>query len=277
MNKVILLSALLSLVICDKVFSQGNLLVTPIRVIFDDKKMREDLNVCNIGSDTAVYSISFLHYKMNMDGSFSESLNGDSTVQYADEYLRVFPKRVRLAPNESQTVRLQYRKLPTIKEGEYRSHLYFRVDKTIQPLGYEERKDEKTMSISITPIFGISIPIFIRNGSLKSEVQLSDISLKAVNDSVSKLSVNLIRTGDMSVYGNLSVSHSSATGKITLLTKADGIGIYPELSKRMFTTTIRSKAMLGNLDGKLILTFSKPISEGGIVLSSTEYLLGPQP
>jgi len=42
------------------VSAQGNLLVAPIRVVFEGAKQKEDLNLTNIGQDTAVYLISFI-------------------------------------------------------------------------------------------------------------------------------------------------------------------------------------------------------------------------
>ena len=124
------------LLICSQgMFAQGNLLVAPIRVVFDDSKQREDLNLSNIGRDTAVYLISFVHYKMQEDGGFQQLSDTDPLpTPRSDTYLRIFPRRVTLAPGESQVVRLQYRKEANMKDGEYRSHLYFRADKNATPL-----------------------------------------------------------------------------------------------------------------------------------------------
>jgi len=134
------------------VFSQGNLLITPIRVIFENSKQKEDLNLTNIGQDTAVYMVSFLQYQMLSDGSFKQLAKADSLTS-ATKYLRLFPRRIVLSPNESQTVRLQFRKPNDMKDGEYRSHLYFRAEKGSTPLGIADiRKDSTKMAVQITPI-----------------------------------------------------------------------------------------------------------------------------
>ena len=51
-----------------KATAQGNLLVTPKRVVFEGLKRSEELNLANVGSDTATYMISFIQIRMKVDG-----------------------------------------------------------------------------------------------------------------------------------------------------------------------------------------------------------------
>lgn len=256
-----------------QVCSQGNLLVAPIRVVFENGKQREDLNLSNIGQDTAVYLISFLHYRMLEDGSFKQL--GDTDVlptPRADSYLRIFPRRVTLPPGESQIVRLQYRKQAEQKEGEYRSHLYFRADKNATPLGMTAVGEDTTrLSVSITPIFGISIPIIIRNGSLNLGLRLSDVSLTAVNDSVYNLGVIINRTGEKSAYGSLEATFVPDKGESIKVGIANGVGIYTELSKRMYNLPLRMSKGVKLQAGKMVVRYLTPKDDGGKELAMTEY------
>jgi len=157
-----------------KLLAQGNLLVAPIRVVFEDGKQREDLNLSNIGQDTAVYLISFLQYEMKENGQFLDVTDSASQpTPRADSYLRVYPRRVTLAPGESQIVRLQYRKPQNLADGEYRSHLYFRADKNTAPLGMEQDRDTTRLSVSITPIFGIFTSMTMTSGSSSSTSRMA--------------------------------------------------------------------------------------------------------
>jgi len=255
------------------IFSQGNLLVAPIRVVFDDGKQREDLNLSNIGQDTAVYLISFLHYQMLEDGSFKLLSDSDALpTPRADSYLRIFPRRVTLPPGESQIVRLQYRKQPDLKQGEYRSHLYFRADKNSAPLGLTEtEKDTTKLSVSITPIFGISIPIIIRNGNLNFGVNLSDVALTSINDSTYNIKVALNRTGEKSAYGSLEATYVPETGKEVVIGIANGIGIYTELSKRIYNLPLRMRYGTKLQKGKIVLRYLTPRDDGGKELARAEY------
>lgn len=260
----------------NKIYPQGNLLVTPVRVIFENNKVREDLNVTNIGTDTAVYLISFLKYRMNTDGSFTELSRDDSTVLNAENYLRIFPRRVKLPPNESQVIRMQYRKMAEMKTGEYRSHLYFRAEKNLEPLGLEQQKlDTAKMSVRITPIFGISIPIFIRNGSLNHKMSIGDVNVRAVNDSVQQLSLVLKREGNKSAYGNLSVKYHPTNGKAVEVALANGVGVYTEIAERKFTMPLRLTNGLRFAQGKIVITYSTPYEDGNKELAKTEFIIKP--
>jgi len=48
--------------------AQGNLLVTPRRIVFDGTKRSIDLNLANIGQDTATYAITLVQMRMKYDG-----------------------------------------------------------------------------------------------------------------------------------------------------------------------------------------------------------------
>ncbi len=70
--------------------AQSDLLITPIRVVFEGNKQKEALNLVNMGKDTATYSISFIQYNMEEDGSFIVIETPDSGQMFADPYLTDF-------------------------------------------------------------------------------------------------------------------------------------------------------------------------------------------
>ncbi|MFA6336140.1 MAG: hypothetical protein WCX48_11445 [Bacteroidales bacterium] len=257
-----------------QMFSQGNLLVAPIRVVFEGGKQREDLNLSNIGQDTAVYLISFLHYQMLEDGSFKQLGDTDVlTTPRADTYLRVFPRRVTLPPGESQIVRLQYRKKAEMEVGEYRSHLYFRADKNATPLGLVKDEDTTRLSVSITPIFGISIPIIIRNGNLNLGLTLSDVSLTEISDTVFNLAVTINRTGERSAYGGLEATFVPDKGEPFLVGLANGVGVYTDISKRKYNLPVRVSKGVKLHSGKIVIRYVMPKDDGGRELARTEFLV----
>lgn len=254
------------------VSAQGNLLVAPIRVVFEGSKQKEDLNLTNIGQDTAVYLISFIHYKMKEDGSFLQLENVDSLTTRADKYLRIFPRKVVLPPGESQTIRMQYRKPTDLKEGEYRSHLYFRAEKEVSALGMNTANTDTTkMSVSITPVFGISIPVIIRNGNLDYKMSLSDVQLTTVNDTTSNLTFNINRSGLRSSYGNLTAEFVPAQGKPFVVGMANGVGVYTDLSARKFSMLIRNRVEQRLKNGKIVIRYATSREDGDTELAKTEF------
>ena len=70
------------------VFSQGDLLITPRRVVFEGSKRSMDLNLANTGKDTAVYSISLIQIRMKEDGGFETITEPDPGQRFADRCRR---------------------------------------------------------------------------------------------------------------------------------------------------------------------------------------------
>jgi hypothetical protein len=209
---------------------------------------------------------------MQEDGGFQQLSDTDPLpTPRSDTYLRVVPRRVTLGPGESQVVQLQYRKDASMKDGEYRSHLYFRADKNAAPLGLEENKDTTKLSVSITPIFGISIPVIVRKGAATMSVKLSDLSVKAVNDTVSNLSVTLNRSGNMSAYGTLEAIYVPESGSQVVIGLANGVGIYTELNKRTYTLPLKVRSFMKG--GKLLVRFLTPRDAGANELAKAELKL----
>lgn len=79
-------------------YGQGNLLITPRRVVFEGSKRSIDLNLANTGKDTATYAISLVEIKMKEDGGFETITKPDSGQLFADRFIRFFPRAVTLGP-----------------------------------------------------------------------------------------------------------------------------------------------------------------------------------
>ena len=217
--------------------AQGNLLINPIRVIFDGNKRIEELNLANIGKDSAIYQISFIQLRMKEDGNFEEITSPDSGQRFAEPYLRFFPRKVKLGPNEAQVLKVQLSKTNGLAPGEYRSHLYFRAIPRYTAKGEEE--DTKSISVKITPVFGISIPMIIRIGETHASVNISNIALSELSDSSVNLNMRFNRTGNRSVYGNILVRYKNAKGARINLAEADGVAVYTPNTSRYFKMNLK--------------------------------------
>jgi len=228
--------------------AQGDLLVTPTRVVFEGNKQKETLNLVNVGKDSATYSISFLQYNMKEDGSFVIVEKPDSGQMFADPYLKVFPRKVRLAPGEPQVVMLQCRRSNNMIAGEYRSHLYFRAEKKIKPLG-SKTIDTAKVSVQITPIYGMSIPVIIRSGSVIVKSKLSDLKIVKSQDAMQYLSLTINREGNISIYGDIIIEFIPTQGKPYQVGILKGVGVYTNINKR-------------NINIKLDNTSVKPLTSG---------------
>lgn len=254
------------------VFSQGNLLITPVRVTFDGQKKMQELNLANTGSDTMRYMISFMEIRMRPDGTFEQIMVPDSGQHFASPYLRFFPRSVVLPPNEAQVVKLQLTKAGGLSTGEYRSHLYFRAMPRDEPAVPDVRgKDNEGIAVQLKPVFGITIPVIISKGDLSAQVSISDLVLLKHNNGVLQLQMVFNRSGDASVYGNVTVNHISPEAKVTKAGFANGMAVYMPGSARQFRLTLDTAKGINYNTGKLQVVYSASKKNAGAgTLASAE-------
>ncbi len=262
---------LFSTILYSTVNAQGNLLVTPKRIVFEGVKRSEELNIANTGKDTATYLISFVQLRMTKDGLVEQITEADSAQNFADKYLRFFPRRITLAPNEAQTVKMQVIRTNEITPGEYRSHLYFRAVPDEKPLGEKETENDNSISVKLVPVFGISLPVIIRTGETSAQLHFSNLAIETEKDPVLKMTFN--RTGNMSVYGDISAEYISSAGKITKVGMAKGLAVYTPNTIRNFNLQLDKNPEIDYHQGKIHLVFTdqsaKPVklAEEEIILN----------
>jgi hypothetical protein len=254
--------------------AQGDLFINPKRIVFEGQKRFQEINLANIGTDTARYIISFIQIRMKDDGNFEQIEKPDSGQNFASKYLRIFPRAVTLAPKESQVVKIQVNQNNKLLPGEYRSHLYFRAAPKENPLGESSAKDStKGVSVKLIPVYGISIPIIIRIGENNTKVILSDLKFEKEKDNTPVIKFRFTRTGNMSVYGDLTVQFISDAGKITQAGFIKGISVYAPNKLRDIKINLDNKTGLNYTSGKLRVSYSTSIEGKSEKLASAEVKL----
>jgi hypothetical protein len=254
-----------TLLVCNFNFAQGDLMIMPKRLVFDGSQRAQEIHLINTGRDSSTYAISFVQYKMTDSGSFEEIKEPEQGYKYASDYLRYYPRTVHLAPQESQTLRVQLTRTNQIKEGEYRSHLYFRSIEKPTALENEATEESDEISIKIKTVFGISIPIIIRNGEDSTSIEFSDLILNQDKE-VPELTMVLNRKGNMSVYGNLLITHISTDGRSTEISMIKGIAVYTPNKQRIFTMTLNNTEDIDFNKGKIKILYK---NESGRVYGET--------
>lgn len=258
----------------NEAFPQGNLLITPRRVILNDTRKTTELNLANTGEDTARFAVSFIQYRMKLDGSMEEVTVPDSGQRFADRYLRLFPRSVVLAPNEAQAIRIQLTRTQELEPGEYRSHIFFRAIPNERPLGEPPLlSDTTSVTVKLTPIFGITIPAIIQIGKSNTKTSLSDLSLTMQGDTLPIFKLTFNCKGNMSVYGDLSIDYVSPDGKTTQVGLARGIAVYTPNKQRRFTLALDSKSKVNFRTGKLIATYKTQPDAKSEILAEDELIL----
>jgi hypothetical protein len=254
--------------------AQGDLLLFPKRIVFEGSKKSQTLNLANSGKDTVRYLISVVQSRMNEDGSFTTISQPDSGQYFADKYFRFFPRNVVLGPGEAQSVKLQLINTNGLEAGEYRSHIYFRAEPDKKPLGeVEPLKDSASISVNLVAVFGITIPVIIRTGESTTQVKLSDVSLELKKDSVPSLKMTFNRTGNMSVYGDVSVDHISLQGKVTRIGIAKGMALYTPNLVRHFNLLLDKNPGIDYHKGRLHITYTTQLDAKSGKIAETELVL----
>lgn len=248
-----------------KVSAQGNLLITPKRVVFDGTKKSYALNLANTGDDTTRYDISLAHFKMKEDGSLEKVSQNDTSDRYADKYLRFYPHSVVLPPHSSQSVRIQVTNWNALDTGEYRSNLHFRAMPNTRSQQPGEMNKDSGITIKIIPLIGISIPVIIQVGKSTAEVNLSNISIQKVSDSLSVLMGTFNRRGNMSVYGDISVDYISPQGKVIQTGILKGIAVYTPNAIRHFKLRLNNFRGINYQTGKLYIKYHHHLMPGKVI------------
>lgn len=255
------------------VIAQGNLLITPVRVVFEGQQKMQELNLANTGKDSATYLVSLVEIRMNEDGTFDKIIEPDSGQNFASGHLRIFPRTVTLAPNEAQSVKVQLTKMSQLVPGEYRSHIYFRSVPDEKPLGEKSKSDSGNISVTLVPVFGITIPVIIHVGEIIANVNISDLAFVGGTEVPPHINMVFNRTGNASVYGNITVDYVSPQGKISQVGKVDGIAVYTPNLKRQFHINLLKKQGINYGKGKLLITYTAKKDNKDMRLTQAELIL----
>jgi len=251
--------------------AQGSLLIFPKRLVLDGKKKAERLVLSNTGKDTAVYSISFIEYKMNENGEMLEIDKEEPGLNFSSPYVRIYPRVVTLGPNESQILKVQAYNTQALADGEYRSHLYFRAEKENTALGTAKKEKETMLSIKLEAIFGISIACILRKGMDSTTVSVSDMKYLNTNEKEDFLEFKVNRTGNMSAYGDFSISYTAVNKRIYEVGNGKGIGVYAPGNFRNMKIKLNKPDNVNFIGGSFKVIFTE--NESKKVLTEAELKL----
>ncbi len=266
----------LLLVLSQTLKAQGNLMLFQKRVVFEGSKRIATVDYANTGQDTARYVVSLIHNKMNENGLFERLPDTVTSEWFADKYVRIFPRNIVLGPNEAQTMKIQLINTQGMKPGEYRSHMFFRSvpDKEQQKKNKNTDSTDNNISISLKPVFGFTIPVIIRLGKDSTVTNLTNIKIEKTNDTAYSVSYDIIRQGNFSVFGNITVIYISAAKTETEVGCIKGLAVYTPGNTRHCSISLKNSELIDYKKGKLRLIYSKPTDEKGTKLAEEELELG---
>lgn len=264
---------LTSLLSSSSVKAQGDLFINPKRIVFEGEKRSQEITLANISNDTSTYMVSFVQIRLKEDGNFEQIEQPDSGQHFADKNLRVFPRTITLGPKETQTIKIQVYQKEKLLAGEYRSHLYFRGVPPDPATISQKTEDTKNVSVKLTPVFGITIPVIIRIGEDHTTAALSDLRIEKSENNEGVLNLTISRTGNMSLYGDVNVDYISAAGQITRAGFIKGIAVYTPNKLRHIKIPLDNKAGIKIHSGKLQASYTGTFNGQQEKINSAELIL----
>jgi hypothetical protein len=243
----------------------GDLLVAPTRIVLNGSRGTE-IVLSNIGDETATYRISVELRRMKQDGSLEDVPSANERETTARNMIFYAPRRVTIAPNEPQTIRISARAPKGLPDGEYRAHLLFRAVPPPRPV--TAPKEVKGIAFELIPIYGVTIPVVIRMGNLQAKVGIANVQLTNQSGKPA-VALDLTRAGDRSVFGDVRVFKPGVKDPIAV---QRGVAVYTEIGTRHVVIPV-SADFAGSAAGPVTVDFVETSEHGPMSMAETKTVL----
>lgn len=243
----------------------GDLLVAPTRIVLNGSRGTE-IVLSNIGDDVATYRVSVELRRMKPDGSLEDVSEASEREKTAQNMILYAPRRVTIAPNQPQTIRIAARAPAGLPDGEYRAHLLFRAVPAPRPVAPPTQV--KGVSFELIPIYGVTIPVVVRMGNLAAKVGIANVALAQANGKPA-VSLDLTRAGDRSVFGDVRVFKAGIKDPIAI---QRGVAIYTEIGTRHMVIPINPD-LAASAAGPVTVDFVESTDSGPVALAETRTVL----
>ncbi len=247
----------------------GDLLVAPTRIVLDGRKGAEVI-LNNIGEEPATYRVSVEFRRMSEDGLLNDVTTPSPTDQAAADMIIYAPRKVTLAPHVPQAIRLAARPPQGIADGEYRVHLLFRAIPPATPVVQKTAADDtpKGLRFQLTPVYGVTIPVIVRLGTLQAIAGIADVHLEK-KDGTRAVSLELDRAGTRSTFGEVRVLKAGVKAPIAI---QRAVAVYTEVGKRRVEIPIDPDFM-GEVAGPVTVQYVETSDDGSHVIAETQAVL----
>ena len=245
----------------------GDLLVAPTRIILDGRRGTE-IVLNNVGDEPATYRISVEFRRMTPDGQLADVADPTPQEKAAADMIIYAPRRVTLAPNEPQSIRIAARPPEGLADGEYRVHLLFRAIPPSTPVVQASAEATKGLHLQLIPIYGVTIPVIVRLGNLQATAGISNVALEK-KDGKPAVGLELSRSGTRSTFGEVRVYKPGVKDPIAI---QKAVAVYTELNERHVSIPI-SDSYKGPVDGAVTVQYLETYDDGVQKLAETQAVL----
>ena len=250
----------------------AGLMLNPTRVVFTKNQRAAQVELINSDSTPATYRISLVNRRMSESGEFTAAGAPAADERFADAMLTFSPRQVTLLPGSAQVVRVMLRKPADLAAGEYRSHLHFEklADSSSATSVEQQGAPPQQIGVVLNSLVGASIPVIVRHQTSGSSITLDALALQRAGQGT-QLVFQIARSGDSSVYGDISAVFVPQGGSEQVLAKAAGVAIYTPNPLRKASLAMPAGVNLAR--GTVHLRFRERAEAGGAVLAEATLAL----
>lgn len=195
--------------------------VDPHLVVLTHAKPSGEITVVNPRSHAADFSVD-LHFgyaTTDSAGQARVALSGDGDGASAAGWVTPYPRRFRLAPGASQTVRLLAHPPAGTRDGEYWARLTVHARDAVPPSRVAEGADGGTDAGSLPHVAlaletATILPVFYRQGGMETGIVIDSLAAQAVSDSAIEVRAALRRTGNAAFIGLATITVRDASDRV---------------------------------------------------------------
>lgn len=231
--------------------AKASLILHPTQLFISEDERDQSVRIINNGDATGVFEVSWVDYVMKPDGGFEE-WSGEQPAEWSlQEKVRYSPRRVTLAPGESQNVKIMIRRKAPPPATEYYSHLKVIIATANLDEEVEEDLTPNATSVEVKTRSGISVPVIWRNPSVAPKATMPEAHM---DWQAKKLTLRLERQSGVSTRGYIHVLKNSAKNSIVEPVHAV---IYPSVDYRLVSIPMADSGV--KQGDKLTLIYSEEL------------------
>ncbi len=236
--------------------ASADLLISPMRIVFNERDRVQEVILVNTADDVRTYSMSWSELLQKENQSYRR-LNEAEKAQFAkaSDYIRFSPRRFTLQPGENQRVKLSLRRRSGMSAPEYRSHLKFTIIPNEVMLQQQKEEEVDGVAIKLNLFLNYSIPVMIKNGD-SANARVTEASLVRLNNDPNPAEVvaYVEKSAPVSVIGDVTIWHK-AYGEVeySAVGYNNNVSMYHETNRvRLSVPWVEPKALV---PGEMKITY----------------------
>jgi P pilus assembly chaperone PapD len=239
----------------------NGLLLAPTRLFFEGSSRTQELTIMNQSDKTQTYRLRLEDRRLKDTGEYDVITEpGDPTA--ASSMLRLSARQIVIPPRSSGTVRVLLRKPAGLPSGEVRSHL---IVTELPSVGAPFVPDGAAteITVSITTIYGISIPVLVRTGELNARI--TSVSATRIvppeNPELENVVVEVNATGNRSVFVDVRLI-STRQRRSEPIALAKSFALYAPLGPRKVTLSLNAEQTARARAGGVVVQYQEVNRDG---------------